>query len=128
MHVHDESDNSSEELSSSKEPSGEEAPLTVIKAAVSSKPKEPSRIPMRCGDAVDKYVKLAMQCVRYIDCNKLMELMKPIYDERALISQYRDELKSHSAKGEQVMMRPKGLWTGVHEYQPFSDDRTGHEL
>ena len=62
---------------------------------------------MACGDAVDKYVKLAMQCVRYIDHNKLTELLKPISDEKALIAQYREEVKSHREKGEQVMIPPE---------------------
>ena len=77
------------------------------KAAVASKPSEPSCITMKCRDAIDKYVEIAMQCVRYVDCTKLTELLKPIYDERALIAQYRDEVKNRSVKGELVKLAPK---------------------
>ena len=45
-----------------------------------------------------------MQCVRYVNQDKPTELLKPVYAKRELLKGYRNEVETHSARGEQVRM------------------------
>ena len=45
-----------------------------------------------------------MQCVRYIDRDKLTELLKPVYAERALLAEYRKESETQRGKGEKIYL------------------------
>ena len=81
MHVYDKS----EDWRLSEESSQKKVSSPVKMAVVASAPMSPLRIPRTCREAMEKYLKLTMQCMRYINRDHLTELLQPVYAKRALI-------------------------------------------